>query len=81
MKKMDGLDALQRYWMRREVLAAGGVALLGLAGCGANSVPHTTIGSNATPTSGASHTLMTDNASPTPKLETPITMAFTGLAS
>ncbi len=78
MKQTDSSNALKRYWTRREVLAAGGVALLGLAGCGANSVPHTTIGSNATPTSGASPTLMTDNASPTPKLETPITLAFTG---
>jgi poly-gamma-glutamate capsule biosynthesis protein CapA/YwtB (metallophosphatase superfamily) len=74
MKKIDGLDALKRNWTRRELLAAGGIALLGLAGCEANNVPHSTIGSKTTPTSDASPTL----ALPTPIEETPITLAFTG---
>jgi poly-gamma-glutamate capsule biosynthesis protein CapA/YwtB (metallophosphatase superfamily) len=77
MKKMGGFDALNRNWTRREVLAAGGVALLGLAGCGGNSLSRTT-SSTATPASSASPTLAPASASPSPALETPITLAFTG---
>ncbi len=73
--KIDGVDALQKYWSRREVLAAGIGALLGLVGCGANNIPpapHTT----------SSHTLtsMTSTSSPSPASvpERPVTLAFTG---
>lgn len=78
MKKMDGFDALKRNWTRREVLAAGGVALLGLAGCGANSLSRTTSGSTAIPVRNASPTLAPASASSNPALETPVTLAFTG---
>src|SRR6266699_1426582 len=62
-RQVNSLEARQRNWTRREVLAAGGAALLGLAGCGANSVPRTSRGSTATPPRSS---------------ETPITLAFTG---
>lgn len=74
MKKMDDTDVLKRNWTRRELLAAGGFALLGLAGCGSNTMPHSTTGSKAVLSSDASPAL----ASPTPIVETPITLAFTG---
>jgi poly-gamma-glutamate capsule biosynthesis protein CapA/YwtB (metallophosphatase superfamily) len=77
MRKMDSFDALKRNWTRREVLAAGGVALLGLAGCGGNSLSRMT-SSTATPASSASPTLAPTSASPSPALETPVTLAFTG---
>src|SRR5579859_2518535 len=65
-----------RNWTRREVLVAGGAALLGVAGCGTESgsssqMPHPTVASRVTATSSALQT-------PTPVPETPITLAFTG---
>src|ERR1700726_973974 len=74
MKKRDDKIIPSRSWTRREVLAAGGAALLGLAGCGAESVsssqmPYPTVASTVTTTGSALQT-------PTP--ETPITLAFTG---
>ena len=75
-KQVDNSNMLQKSWTRREVLAAGGVALLGLAGCGTENVSaprklETTGTSNITATSSPLHT-------PTPIAETPITLAFTG---
>ncbi len=74
---MDEFKLLQGHWTRREVLAAGAVALLGLAGCQAEDVP-----ANAKPQStSASTTIATGNASHashTPVPERPITLAFTG---
>jgi poly-gamma-glutamate capsule biosynthesis protein CapA/YwtB (metallophosphatase superfamily) len=77
-EKRDNRDKVtsNRSWTRREVLAAGGAALLGLAGCGAENVtssqmPHPT--ATSTVTTGGS-TLQTT----TPVPETPITLAFTG---
>lgn len=66
----------KRSWTRREVLAAGGAALLGLAGCGAESVTssqmsHPTAASRVTATSSILQT-------PTPVPVTPLTLAFTG---
>jgi poly-gamma-glutamate capsule biosynthesis protein CapA/YwtB (metallophosphatase superfamily) len=78
MEKMDGFDALKRNWTRREVLFTGGVALLGLAGCGAISLSHTTSNSTAISVSNASPTLAPTSASPSAALETTITLAFTG---
>jgi poly-gamma-glutamate capsule biosynthesis protein CapA/YwtB (metallophosphatase superfamily) len=69
MKKTDSFDAFKSNWTRREVLAAGGFALLGLAGCGAKSMQRTTRSNEAIPTR---------SMSPTPTPETPITLAFTG---
>jgi poly-gamma-glutamate synthesis protein (capsule biosynthesis protein) len=57
------------------MLAAGTAALLGLAGCGANTVspaPHTTSSHTVTSTVSTSH------PSPTIAPETPVTLAFTG---
>ena len=75
-KQVDNSNMLQRSWTRREVLAAGGAALLGLAGCGTESVSaprklETTGTSSITATSSPLHA-----ATPIP--ETPITLAFTG---
>src|SRR6266581_3456355 len=68
-KRMNGADALERKWTRREVLAAGGIALLTLAGCGTRSTSRTTSRNTVIPTS---------SVSPTPIQERPITLAFTG---
>jgi len=73
--KINGLNALQRNWTRREILAAGGVALFGLTGCAENSVPptpHPTSSPSMTPT------ISTSNSSPTSVPEKPVTLAFTG---
>jgi hypothetical protein len=77
-EKRDNRDKIlqKRSWTRRAVLAAGGAALLGLAGCGAESVsssqlPHPTAASRVTATSSILQT-------PTTVLETPITLAFMG---
>src|SRR6266566_4979061 len=78
MKKTDSFDAFKSNWTRREVLAAGGFALLGLAGCGANSMPRTTSSNEAMPTRSMSPTLTPASASPTSTPETPLTLAFTG---
>ncbi|GAC1564855.1 MAG: hypothetical protein NVS3B14_00800 [Ktedonobacteraceae bacterium] len=76
MKQKDNKTTPSRNWTRREVLAAGGAALLGLAGCG----PESTSKSQAPHTNGAS--TITSASSPvpmsTPVPETPITLAFTG---
>jgi len=76
MKKRDNKVTTSRSWTRREVLAVGGAALLGLAGCGPESVVHPPVlhtpGASAiTTTSGSLHPL-------TPVAETPVTLAFTG---
>ncbi len=78
MKKTDSFDAFKSNWTRREVLAAGGFALLGLAGCGAKSMPRTTSSNEAMPTRSMSPTLTPASASPTSTPETPLTLAFTG---
>src|ERR1700686_2887137 len=77
-EKRDNGDRItpDRNWTRREVLAAGGAALLGLAGCGAESVsssqmPHSTVASTVTTSGGV---LQTPKTVP----QTPITLAFTG---
>lgn len=62
----------KKDWTRREVLAAGGAALLGLAGCGTQSVASTAHSSIATPTPTPVR------VSPTPTPEVPVTLAFTG---
>ncbi len=71
----DCLHALlQRNCTRRDVLVAGGVTLLGLAGCGDNntSQPHET--SSPVTNSPA----WTPSLSPTSIPDTPVTLAFTG---
>src|SRR2546423_11440977 len=78
MKKTDSFDAFKSNWTRREVLAAGGFALLGLAGCGAKSMPRPTSSNEAMPTRSMSPTLTPASASPTSTPETPLTLAFTG---
>ena len=70
-KRMNGADGLERKWTRREVLAAGGIALLTLAGCGTRSTSRTTSRNTVIPISSVSPT-------PTPIQERPITLAFTG---
>jgi len=77
-RQIDNLDMLKRTWAHRQVLAAGGIALLGLAGCGAKSVPGANNESAAIPTRSVSPTLTPGSASPTPVPETPVTLAFTG---
>jgi poly-gamma-glutamate capsule biosynthesis protein CapA/YwtB (metallophosphatase superfamily) len=73
--KIDGADALQKYWSRREVLAAGIGALLGLVGCEADSIrPAPDTSSSRTLTSMSS----TSSLSPTSVPERPVTLAFTG---
>src|ERR1700736_3086668 len=76
-EKRDNRDRIlqKRSWTRREVLAAGGAALLGLAGCGAESLTssqmlHPKVASTVTATNSA---LQTHTQVP----ETPITLAFT----
>src|ERR1700680_2577104 len=76
MKNRDDKFIVSRNWTRREVLAAGGAALLGVAGCGTESVSappklETTGTSSITASSSPLHT-------PTPIPEKPITLAFTG---
>src|SRR5260370_5648985 len=76
MRKRDNKGISGRSWTRREVLAAGGAALLGLAGCGAESVSSSQKlhpGGTGTVTATSSP-LQT----PTPVPEMPITLAFTG---
>ncbi len=73
--KRDNLNPLQRNWTRREVLAAGGTALLGLAGCGLNSAPPTPqTHSPPAPTP----IISAPDPSPTNPPQTPVTLAFTG---
>ena len=74
-KQVDNSNMLQKSWTRREVLAAGGAALLGLSGCGANSQPPT---SHPTSTTTVISTSTAPPAARTPLPETPITLAFTG---
>ncbi len=69
---MDSFDALTSTWTCREVLAAGGVALLGLAGCGAHDMPRTPGDGSALPT------LTPGSTAPNPTPETPVMLAFTG---
>lgn len=74
-RERDGLDVLQSNWTRREVLAAGVVTFLGVAGCGANSdppAPHTTSNYAATPKASIT------SPSPTHVTDVPVTLAFTG---
>jgi poly-gamma-glutamate capsule biosynthesis protein CapA/YwtB (metallophosphatase superfamily) len=54
---------------RRQLLAAGGAALLALAGCGTPDVPNASKGAAPLPAGGPS---------PTPTPQSPITLAFTG---
>src|SRR6266705_3052182 len=77
-RQVDNFDMFKRTWTRRQVLAAGGFALLGLAGCGAKSVPGANNESATIPTRSVSATHTPGSASPTPVPETPITLAFTG---
>ncbi len=77
MEKMDGFDALKRNWTRREVLAAGGLALCGLAGCGITNPARTTSSHGMIPPSG-SPALTPASTAPTSMQEAPITLAFTG---
>ncbi|TMD63707.1 MAG: CapA family protein [Chloroflexi bacterium] len=72
----DGFDALRRYWTRREVLAAGAAALLGLASCGENNVSSPAYHKN----SGHALTTSVSTSSPSPTSvpEKPVTLAFTG---
>src|ERR1700680_2343055 len=75
MKNRDDNITPSRNWSRREVLAAGGAVLLGLAGCGPNSVSHTqTLHATASTITATNSALST----PTPVAETPVTLAFTG---
>jgi poly-gamma-glutamate capsule biosynthesis protein CapA/YwtB (metallophosphatase superfamily) len=80
IEKRDNSDKVipSRNWTRREVLAASGAALLGLAGCGADSVSS----SQGIHTSGTAIVSATHSALQTPAStlvpETPITLAFTG---
>ena len=64
----------KRNWTRRRALAAGGLALLGLAGCGPQQTPQmpgSTMSGTAVPHSDLAPTLATE-------LTTPITVGFTG---
>src|SRR6266567_9134000 len=73
-RQIDNMDVVRRNWTRREVLAAGGVALLGLVGCESPGVSHA-------PENSASLThkaIPAHSTSPTSTPETPITLAFTG---
>lgn len=72
---MDSFTVLNSNWTRRKALAAGGLALLGLAGCETQNALSRTSG-NATPPSDMEPTLAAGNASPT--LAVPITLAFAG---
>jgi poly-gamma-glutamate capsule biosynthesis protein CapA/YwtB (metallophosphatase superfamily) len=76
MKHRHDKPASSPKWTRREVLAAGGAALLGLAGCGPENVTsppklRATAARTITAASSPVHT-------PAPAEETPITLAFTG---
>src|SRR5437660_9391956 len=73
-KQVDNSNMLQRSWTRREVLAAGGAALLGMAGCGTESVS----APRKLETTGTSSITTTSSPLHTPIPETPITLAFTG---
>lgn len=80
--KLDSFDSRQRKWTRREVLATGAVALLGLAGCAPYDMssvlaPHPTTSSPPPPTISPSSSI-TPTPSPTSPPETPVTLAFTG---
>src|SRR6516164_10079016 len=73
-KQKNGMQARTRNWTRRQVLAAGGAALLTLTGCQTGSpaptITQSTVSSvKLAPTSTP--------ASPTPSA-TPVTLAFTG---
>src|SRR5437660_12044463 len=77
-RQVDNFDILKRSWTRRQVLAAGGMALLGLAGCGAKSVPGANKESATMHTRSVSSTHTPGSASPSPVPATPVTLAFTG---
>ena len=74
---MEGFDASKRIWTRREVLAAGGLTLFGLAGCAITNPVGTTSSHGMILPSG-SPALTPANTAPTSIQETPITLAFTG---
>src|SRR6266567_3242015 len=73
-RQIDNMDVVRRNWTRREVLAAGGVALLGLAGCESLGVSH----APPHPASLTHKAIPAHNTSPTSTPETPITLAFAG---
>jgi len=75
--KRDSFDAWRCDWTRRDVLAAGGIALLGLAGCetsGVSPAPSATSQSVTSP----SPAISTPGSSPTHVSASPVTLAFTG---
>lgn len=69
MKNKRASDAFKRKWTRRELLAAGAIGMLGLAGCGPTSEPGLNDGGVA---------LSKRKVSPSAVHDTPITLAFTG---